>query len=193
MLVATGSQFMLSAVKQMNLSVLKEELEHLTRLLSIRADKEEDEDELTLAAKLLAILAMYYQYRDIAAFKSAFLATLARSYSQLYPQEDWSDLIQEEVDRQAEYLDGFADDLEADLISEREAKARAKLYSLSLGKLHWSIDLRKLGDIDLKWVWNDTVSDHCDDCRELNGTIRPASTWLATIYPRSGDTQCKMH
>jgi hypothetical protein len=45
------------------------------------------------------------------------------------------------------------------------------------------------GDRKLKWVYGPT--EHCDDCRKLNGRVYRASTWAAyDLQPQNRNLQC---
>jgi uncharacterized protein with von Willebrand factor type A (vWA) domain len=170
-----------------NLKTLKAELTNLNRLLEIKA---EDEDEKRLAEALLLLLLAYISDLNAEVFRVAFLATLRNSYLGLYPDEDYSDLIEKEIAVQSEYLDGFVKDLEAKKISEAQAKARAKSYSRSLCKIWNRIELERQGDNELTWIMGEN-ENHCGTCPKLHGQTKPASVWAELgLYPKCSLTDC---
>ena len=175
----------------MDLQKLQRALDHLAVLWAIRADPDRKrEDELRTI--LVALLLGAWSDRDWDNFKTEMLAALAAAFSELDPNDEYEELIRKELATQSGYSSGFVNALRNGTLSEAEAKNRAGMYATSLGKLKWQITLTDSGDAEMAWKYNESVLDHCPDCIELNGVVRKASTWLATIYPRSGKTLCKM-
>ncbi len=181
----------------MNLTALQRKLERLAVLMEIRADREEkkreEERENELKLLLLALLLTLYRDQNYQVFQAAFLDALRSGMEQLDPNGEYGDLIERELLEQDKYLQGFVNDLRNGKLSEGQARQRAGLYASSLGKVKWQMTLDDAGSAEMQWVYSPTVQDHCAGCIELNGMIKPASVWLATIYPRSGDTQCQMN
>ena len=177
-----------------DLIALKRELEHLAVLTEIKSKKDDEDRKRKLILLLLFLLDTLYEDNDYTAFKIAFLQAL-RNAMEAYAEQfdgDFSELIDLEIATQSGYLSGLIKDLRNGTISQKMAEWRVGLYAKTLDKFAEQVYLDMQGETSLKWVYSHTVVDHCNDCINLNGTIRTAREWLRTIYPRSGQTECMM-
>lgn len=174
----------------LNLPELRRALDHLAVLVEIRSRRSEKEDEDNLAIILLALLATYYEDKDSDVFKSAFLVTIRNAFEELDPNDEYGELITQEIAFQSGFLTGFLQDLKNDKISEGMARARAVSYARSLGKLREEIGLTGEGD-NLMRFNNMEDARHCSVCPEYDQVVKPASEWLRIqIYPKSMILPC---
>ena len=115
---------------------------------------------------------------------------MREAFEELDPDDEYGNLIDGELAYQAGFLTGFLQDLKNGKISEAQARARAKQYAASLGKLRERIKAERTDkDSRGKWSMNPTL-ENCPDCIELNGQIHTMAWFLANHIPRDGNTQC---
>lgn len=174
----------------MNLLNLKKHLERLLHLIETRS---EEEDEDTLIWLLLGFLATYWDDRDGEAFKRNMLNALRDAYESLDPQGLYDDLIRRELADQSGYLSRFVQDLQNGKPSQAQAEARVKQYARSLGKLRERMEVEEETNRDrlYKWLYSETVEDHCRDCIDLNGQVHALSWFILTDHiPKSRQQRC---
>lgn len=92
---------------------------------------------------------------------------------------------------QYRFLDGFAADIAAGKLSEKQIAARAGLYFHSARQSFeraWARASRGLEEVR----WNLTAAEHCPDCLDFAGLgwQKVADDPFEGAYPGSGDTQC---
>ena len=174
----------------MNRPRLMRALERLQVLLAIRRSEEDELEDV-----LLALLVTYWADQDADAFRIAFLAALRAAYESLPDAWAFRELVQEELDYQAGFLDGFIADLEAGKLSEAQARARARSYAGSVGKVAEQIRLQQYDpDREFRWDYSETVQDHCEDCIWLNGQVHKLSWFLNNNHiPKSSGQVCFHH
>ena len=170
----------------MDYEAIKREIEHLEVLLSIKAD--EDEDALVLL--LLGFVNDVLQDENDEKFKRSVLGAISDSLGSLYPNEDYSALIRQETAIQSGFLGKFIQDFNNGKLSEAMARFRARQYAGVIGKFKQMVHLEEEGENILTWRWT-PHAEHCDDCRNLNGQSKPASSWKRLgIYPKSPALEC---
>ncbi len=175
----------------MNLKNLQNKLEHLAVLLEIRAGREERKREEELRLRLLAILALVLASEDYRAFEADFIAALSSAYSELDVNSEYGDLIDRELIRQGNYLNGFSNDLRRGKISEAQARARVAQYASSLGKVAEMFQLQGMGLETLgRWDRNPEL-ENCEDCLELDGQVHAIKWYITTGHtPKSEMQRC---
>lgn len=174
-------------------------LKKLQYLLSLKQGGEDEEGKLS--AGLLAILALYLRNKDSLIFKNDFINELRNHYYGYVRQRVGTDhisarmeqLIQEELSFQEEFLGEFAKDLDGGKISEAMARARAKQYASSLGKLSSRINL-ELASPRTLYEWRLSPAEHCASCLELDGSVHSAEWYRAHgLYPKSPQLICSQN
>lgn len=180
-------------------------LKRMERALRAMVDalRSDDEDEDNLILWLMAILDIWFRDRKNTVFYRDFLGALEESFLEKLIKMvgedavgDYRHLLDAELDRQTSYLNGFVSDLSSGSLSEAQARARASRYAASLGEFEERVAAEMENDKSkpYKWVYSESVQDHCTDCIELDGQVHPLSWFIATNHiPKSDQQECHAH
>lgn len=123
----------------------------------------------------------------LAGFVLQFL--LGRGGIEQMAEGDWDELG-DLVQAQYDFLDGFAEDLDAEALSDDQTAARAGMYASATYSALWAgmTTLMVAAEFtEERWIM--TPAEHCEDCPELE-----AMGWvpLGTLpNPGDGSTACR--
>jgi len=116
-------------------------------------------------------------------------------------EPEWADVLQERINQEIGDIQGFAGDIEAAATDKENNPiapllARVSMWSNRYNELV-SLSMATCGKEKLEWVVGQT--EHCDDCRKLNGCVDYADQWQVSGWmPQTtrlacGGYRCQCH
>ena len=108
-------------------------------------------------------------------------------------EPEWAEVLQERIKQEISDIEGFASAIEMAAADKENNPIQPLLSRVSMWSNRYnelvSLSIATCGKEKLEWIVGQT--DHCDDCRKLNGCVDYADLWLASGWlPQTSRLAC---